>query len=236
MPSPFPTPIRTRGWISLPFNQLIFLIYFTWQTGRKHPERSLPQRLGVGLLQMIAFLGSEWLHNLSHAAAARWIGKPMDALEIIAGMPVCVYSVENHRSATPRQHIARALGGPLFNLGLMLLSRLARHFTPPTSTAREVLNVAVGMNTFLSTWSLLPLPGIDGGPVLKWGLVSNGQTPDQADTTVRRVDLAISPALGGLAATYLRRKNWVLGIASAFFSIIALAVGLGWMEGQSRET
>jgi hypothetical protein len=235
-PSPFPTPIRTRGWISLPFNELVFWTYFTWQAGRKHPERSLAQRMGLGLLQMSVFLGSEWCHNLAHAVAAQWAGKPMDALEVVAGMPVCIYSVENHRSTRPRQHILRALGGPVFNLGLMLLSHLARHFTRPTSAAREVLDTAIHMNTFLCTGSLLPLPGIDGGPILKWSLVANGHTPAQADAVVRRVDMALSPALGGLAGAYFRRGRWVSGMAGAFLAIIALAVGMGWMKGQTQET
>ena len=36
-------------------------------------------------------LGSEWCHNLAHAAAARAIGKPVDAIRITWGMPLLVY-------------------------------------------------------------------------------------------------------------------------------------------------
>ena len=208
----------------------------TWLAGRKRPERSPCQRLWVGFLSMIALLKWEWLHNIAHAAAARLAGKPMDALEIVAGMPICVYTPENHRSATPRQHIQRALGGPLFNLAAMLVTRLLRRASPPDSLERELLDVAVGMNTFLCTASLLPSPGIDGGPVLKWSLVASGQTPEQADRTVRRANLALSPILGIVAGVHFWRKHWFSGGLAIFFAQVGLAVGMGWMRGETRPT
>lgn len=233
---PFGTPLVWRGWRSLPAGQLLAGLYFTWQAGRRRPGRSLAGNLAVGFASMGVFLGSEWLHNLCHAAAARAAGKPMDSLEVLAGMPVCIYSVENHRSTRPRQHILRALGGPAVNLAAMLLARVLRGFTTAQSPAREVLDVAVAMNTFLATASLLPLPGIDGGPILKWSLVESGRSPAQADALGRKIDLAFSPLLAGLAGLHFRRKRWWSGGLAAFFAAVALAVGLGWMRGETRDT
>jgi hypothetical protein len=232
----FGTPLVTRGWLSLPFNELGAWLVMAWLAGRKRPERTTWQRLGVGFLSMIALLKWEWLHNIAHAAAARWAGKPMDSLEIIAGMPLCNYSVENHRSATPRQHILRALGGPLFNLGAMFVTRLLRRASPPEGLERELLDVAVGMNTFLCTASLLPTPGIDGGPILKWSLVAAGRTPQQADQAVRRANLAASPLMGAVAAYHFHSRRWVSGGLAVFFALVGLAVGMGWIRGESRET
>jgi hypothetical protein len=232
----FDTPLFWRGWRSLPFTPLAVWCYFTWQAARRQPRRSQLAQAGISLASMLALLGSEWLHNLAHAAAARRIGKPMDALEILAGMPVCIYTLENHRSTAPRQHILRALGGPAFNLLLMLAARLLRRFTSPHTASCEVLDVTVEMNTFLCTASLLPLPGIDGGPLLKWSLVEAGRTPTQADALVRQTDLALSPALGALALAHLRRRRWWPAGLMAFFGGVALAVGLGWMKGETRET
>ena len=229
----FGTPLYWRGWRSLPANQMLAWSFFAWQAGRRQPGRSLGAQIGIGLASMLAFLGSEWLHNLAHAAAARQIGKPMDGLEILAGMPVCIYTPENHRSTTPRQHVLRALGGPAFNFVLMLAARWLRSFTSSKSAAREVLNVAVGMNTFLCSASLVPVPGIDGGPLLKWSLVETGRTPAQAETLLRQTDLALSPALGALAALQVRRRSWLPAALAAAFAGLTLAVGLGKLKGEA---
>ena len=208
----------------------------TWRARRKRPERTLPQSLGVGLLSMIALLQWEWLHNIAHAAAAHWAGKPMDALEITAGMPVCIYTPENHRSTTPRQHILRALGGPLFNLAAMSATRLLRRRSAPESLERELLDIAVAMNTFLCTASLLPSPGIDGGPVLKWSLVASGKSPQQADRAVRRANLGLSPLMAVVAGYHFRRRRWLSGVLAIFFALIGFSVGMGWMDGETQPT
>jgi len=241
-PSPAPllhlfgTPLVTRGWLSLPINELAIWLVMAWLAGLKRPERSRWQRLGVGFLSMIALLKWEWLHNIAHAAAARLAGKPMDELQIMAGMPICIYSPENHRSATPRQHVLRALGGPLFNLAAMIITRLLRRASPPESLRRELLDVAVGMNTFLCTASLLPIPGIDGGPVLKWSLVASGRTQAQADAALRRATQAAGPLMGAVAAYHFRRRSWVSGGLALSLALVGFAVGMGWMRGETRET
>lgn len=232
----FHTPLYWKGLRSLPVNQLAAWLGLAWWAGRRNPQRTVAQRTGVGFLAMLALLKWEWLHNLAHAAAAQRAGKPMDRLEILVGMPLCIYTPENHRSTSPRQHIQRALGGPLFNLAAMLITRLARGFTTPESTARDVLDVAVEMNTFLCTASLLPIPGIDGGPILKWGLVEGGHTPAQADEWVRRTDLALSPALSLVAVSQLRQGRWLSSILAFFLAGAAFAVGMGWMRGETRDT
>lgn len=232
----FGTPLITHGWKSLPFSELVVWLGMAWRARRKRPERTLPQSLGIGFLSMIALLKWEWLHNIAHAAAARWAGKPMDALEITAGMPICIYSLENHRSATPRQHILRALGGPLFNLAAMFATRLLRRASPPESLQRELLDIAVGMNTFLCTASFLPVPGIDGGPVLKWSLVASGKSTQQADRALRRTNLALSPMMAAVAGYQFRRKRWFSGGLAVFFALVGFAVGMGWMRGEARPT
>ena len=78
----FGTPLIINGWTWLPVNQLAAWGVFTWLSVRSQPARPLVQQIGLGGLKMVVFLGSEWCHNLAHAAAARWVGKPMDALLI----------------------------------------------------------------------------------------------------------------------------------------------------------
>jgi Zn-dependent protease len=88
------------------------------------------------------------------------------------------------------------------------------------------------MNLFLSTASLLPVPGIDGGPVLKWALVARGSTPEEADEAVKAVDRAVGGGLGVAAAVAFKKRRRFLGSILAMFSVLALAVGFGLLSEQ----
>src|SRR3972149_9508739 len=111
----FGTPVVVKGFTWFPLVELITWLVMAWFAGKRRPGRSWPERLGIGALTMPVLLGSEWCHNLSHVLAARIIGKPMDALNVTMGMPLCIYYDIGDTSISPRQHIFRALGGPLFN-------------------------------------------------------------------------------------------------------------------------
>ncbi|NIV33268.1 MAG: hypothetical protein GWN58_28625 [Anaerolineae bacterium] len=230
--SVFGAPVVVKGRTWLPLTQVAVWLIMAWHAGRGHPERGWGKRLSTGALTMAAILGSEWCHNLAHAAAARLLGKPMDALRVAWGMPLVVYYDLNDESVTPRQHIARALGGPAFNALLLPFALLLRKLTRPGSVPRDVANAAAGMNLFLSTASLLPIPGIDGGPVLKWALVARGATPEEADETVRAADRAVGGGLGVAAALAFKKRRRFLGAILAMFSVLALAVGFGLVREQ----
>jgi Zn-dependent protease len=181
-------------------------------------------------MTMAAVLGSEWLHNLAHAAAAQLVGKPMDALRITWGMPLAVYYDLNDPDVTPREHIFRALGGPLFNACLLVPLIGLRRMAGTGTVAREVTDAAVGMNLFLSTASLLPIPGIDGGPVLKWALVQRGYTIEEADEEVREVDRRLGVVLSAAGAIAFRKRRLLLGAILSMFGAIAMATGYGLIE------
>jgi Zn-dependent protease len=223
----FGTPVVVKGKTWLPLTELIVWGIMAWIAGRRRPERSWRERLSIGALTMPVVLGSEWCHNLAHVAAARLVGRPMDALRITWGMPLVVYYDINDESVTPRQHIARALGGPVFNALALAVAVLLRRRTRTGSVARDVGDAAVGMNGFLCAASLLPMPAIDGGPILKWTLVERGHTPAEADRAVRRVDsvLGVALALGGAVAFKGGRR--FLGSLLALFGALALSFGLG---------
>ena len=228
----FGTPLIVRGLTWLPLIEIVTWLVMAWQAGKRRPERSWAGRAGVAALTMPVLLGSELCHNLAHAAAARAIGKPMDAMRVAWGMPLCVYYDINDASVTPRQHIMRSLGGPLFNLLALGIAIVARTFTRTGSTSREVVDVAVGMNAFLSGVSWLPLPGIDGGSILKWTLVENGQTVEQADETVRRANgpLAAALSFGSFLAVWKRR--WLAGGFMALLAGVAFGIAKGFIKEQ----
>jgi Zn-dependent protease len=226
----FGTPVVVKGRTWLPLTELVVWAIMAWLAGRGRSDRSRWKRMGIGVLTMSAILGSEWCHNLAHAAAARLVGKPMDALRVTWGMPLVVYHDLHDETVTPRQHIFRALGGPVFNAGLLPLAFLFKKSTREGSALRDVANATVGMNTFLCTASLLPIPGIDGGPILKWSLVERGYTPEKADEKVMAVNRAVGPGLGVAAGVAFKRRRRLLGTIFAGFAALALAVGIGYIK------
>lgn len=228
----FGTPLVVKGLTWLPLAELAGWGIMAWVAGQRRPERSWLARLGIGALTMPVVLGSEWCHNLAHAAAARLVGKPMDALRIMWGMPLVVYHDLADASVTPRQHILRALGGPILNALVLPWAVLLRRRTQPGSVGRDVADAAVGMNLFLCTASLLPLPGIDGGPVLKWWLVERGHAPEQADRLVQQVDGVVGVVLAGAAAMAFKQRRWWWGALLAQFAALALALATGLLREQ----
>lgn len=226
----FGTPIVVKGKTWLPLTEVAVWALMAWIAGRGRSDRSWWKRLGVGALTMSAILGSEWCHNLAHAAAARFVGKPMDALRITWGMPLVVYHDIQDGTVSPRQHILRALGGPVLNALLLPFALLLQRSTRQGSALRDVANAALGMNTFLCTASLLPIPGIDGGPILKWSLVERGVTAEDADEMVMGVDRVVGAGLGVAAGVAIKKRRWLLGTIFAGFAALALAVGFGYVK------
>lgn len=229
----FGTPVVVVGKTWLPVTQIVIWAIMTRLVAKKSPERSFREHLTVGGLSMAAILGSEWGHNLAHAAAANWVGKPMDAIRITGGMPLCVYHDIHDENVSLREHIFRALGGPVFNTLLLGLVSVLRYFTPTESRARQITDYGLGMNAFLATASLLPIPGIDGGPILKWGLVESGHSIKDADMVVRQVDKVTGLGLGIVAGVAMKKKRWFWGVISGMLSAIALAVGFGLLKEQA---
>jgi hypothetical protein len=176
---------------------------------------------------MLVFFGSEWCHNLAHVAAARSVGKPVDELRIIVGMPVLLYAEPEHPSITPRQHILRSAAGPLCSILLLVLSKLFQRASRPGSPARDVADTAVLMNTFTTVGAFMPVPAFDGGPLLKWSLVARGFSHARAAAVLRRSNQLIGPGLVGAAAAAVYKRSWLLALVLALLGGVSLSVGFG---------
>jgi Zn-dependent protease len=181
---------------------------------------------------MAILLGSEWCHNLAHAAAAKLVGKPVDAIRITWGMPLLVYHDINDPTVTPSQHIIRALGGPVFNALLLPFAWLGQRLTQTGSILRDVTDTAVRMNAFLCTVSLLPIPGLDGGPLLKWSLVKKGWSVKDADETVRKVNWGVGGAAVSASVVAFRRRRPIIGLLCAMTAGVALAIAAKLLREQ----
>jgi len=98
--------------------------------------------------------------------------------------------------------------------------------------SREVADVSYATNAFLSMVSLLPIPGIDGGPILKWSLVERGRTIEEADQVIRKVDGGLGIALSFLSAAAISRGKRVIGLLSAMLAVMSFGVAFGWIREQ----
>ena len=191
-----------------PFWVLIGLMWglFVWLAGRRKPERPFPQNLLVATLSLpLAFL-ADIGHAMAHTESAKRAGAPMDEILLSADMPRTLY--ENN-DVPPRTHITRASGGPIYSAIGLTISLLWRSFSPPTSLSRELADISSFYHGAIFFGSLIPLPIVDGGTILKWTLVEQGSTPKEADEIVKITGPVVIGLLAvmGTAVLLLRRKK-----------------------------
>jgi Zn-dependent protease len=223
----FDAPLVTKGWSWIPLTQLVTWLIMVREAGRLHPNRSWFERMRVAGVTMPVILGSEWIHNLAHAAAARWVGKPVDAIRINFGMPLLVYHDLEDPTVAPRQHVLRALGGPLVNLIFLVVASCVRPFTAFGSLARDAVDAGRGVNLTLLIAGLLPQPWLDGGAALKWLLVDRGRALTEADAVVRKANGAAAFGLGAAAVRALEKGQKLLGASLSLMAGLSLAVAIG---------
>ncbi len=194
-----------------------------WLSGRGQPERPGFERLLLGLLELFLLLSADLGHALAHTVSARLAGAPTDQILVTAGMPRTIYWNDD---VPPRVHRLRAVGGPLFNAAGLLASLLVRALAAPGSLLRELADWACLGHGFILVGSLMPLPMVDGGTLLKWTWVERGRTPAEADLLVRRTSLAVGgvASVAGLALAAGRR--WLPAAVLAAGGLVAMVVGL----------
>ena len=124
----------------------------------------------VGALVCVAIhYGSELLHQLGHAVAARRTGHPMRGVRYVSWLAFSVYP-ENEPPLSGRVHIRRALGGPLASFGVTLFCLVL----VLASRAWGELAFLIALFAFLdnllvfSIGSLVPLSFNDGGSIRHW--------------------------------------------------------------------
>jgi hypothetical protein len=207
---------------------ILLTTLLAWVAGLRKPERTWLQRLGVGLLAMPVALFSDLGHAMAHTISARSAGAPMDEILLSSGMPRTLY--ENN-AVPPQTHIQRSLGGPIFSLTGLTLSLLWRRMSPHGSLSRDLADASLAAHSFILLGSVVPLPMVDGGIILKWKLVEAGQSVEQADHTVRKTSLSLGVAILGLGVLLgLFRKRKLVGGLLAAGGAVGIAAGKGWLK------
>lgn len=210
----FDTPVKVSVKV-LPF---IIIIWggVSWFGLYWHSERGFWQGLLIGFLSVSLLLIADFGHALAHIFSARRAGAPMDEILISGDMPRTIYQ---NNDVAPNVHRMRALGGPIFNIVGLLISITIFEISSSDSLLREFMAwSAVGHGLLIL--SLLPLPIVDRGTILKWTLVDRGKTERQADELVRRINWVLGTLIVIIGIGLILMRVWMIGL-------ILLGVGGG---------
>jgi Zn-dependent protease len=224
-----PLVIR-QDFSAFPFSQILATAFFFRELDRHFPSMPGVERSLRSFGCTLAMLGSEWCHNLAHTFASIAVNKPVDAVRITFGMPLLVYYNPDDPRVSPQQHILRAIAGPLFNLGVLPPLYILASKLDVDTPGHFLAKLALDTNIFLGTVSLVPLPSLDGGPIMKWTMVDRGKSIAEAEKTVKKANAASAVLLLILGLlSYLRSKK-LLAIVLGVLGLSSLAVARGWLE------
>lgn len=134
-------------------------VALTFLPGRLPPGSAFAARAADALTFAVAGLLANVLHALGHVLSGSLAGSPMDELLFTATRDANIYRGDQS-GVRGRIHVARALGGPLANLGaaaaLVVLGLVVGGAWQPYLARGAGVNLAFGLG------SLLPLPSLDG--------------------------------------------------------------------------
>jgi hypothetical protein len=147
-----------------------------------------------------------------------------DEILISPEMPRTLY---DDNDLPPNTHRLRALGGPIFSIWGLATSLLLRAIAPRGSLAEELAGWSSLGHGFILGGSLLPMPIVDGGSLLKWTLVARGRTEAQADLAVQRTSLATGAVAGLAGVGFAGRGKWLPAAGLLATAAVAAAAGLG---------
>lgn len=121
-----------------------------------------PRRLLGALAGASLWYEAELNHVLGHLVSARQAGAPMDRMR----WGLLVSTLYDDNDVTPRQHIGRAVGGPLGSALAMLCWWVLWRLSSGKPVRRLAL-IALAFNMCLTLGSWVPLPWVDGGVILR---------------------------------------------------------------------
>lgn len=214
------TPVTAE--LSILFSVFNMLGLGIWLAG---PQYSWPDRLRRGGLMLLTYILADLIHYVGHILSSRWAGGPIDRIHMAAPLPRAVY-LDN--DVPPRVHRLRSVGGPLASGLAALFFGALRLVIPKNSVGADWLKQSAGLNGLTAIGSLAPLPLVDGGAILKWTLVEQGQPPEAAEQKVQQVNLAFGTvaAVVGIALLLGRRRLPAMAALMSALASFATYMGL----------
>lgn len=157
-----PWRVTPLGWLLLP---VYFLPGFLLTFWLLPSPTAIGVRVAAGSLAGVAMLLTTALHEVGHLISARSVDAPVTEIYLAAIRPLTLY--HDQQEPARRVHLVRALGGPLFNGLLALMTgagwQLAADALPqPYHAALVAFFLA---NLLYGLGSLLPLPSVDGNVI-----------------------------------------------------------------------
>lgn len=190
-----------------------------------HPQRGFWPALLIGFITMVLLVLADFGHALAHIFSARYAGAPMDEVRVNLGqMPHTLYA---NNAVTPDVHRLRALGGPLFNAVVLLLSAAVLALAPSDSMVWELAAWCAVAHGLMVIMSLAPVPEVDGGTLLKWTLVARGWLEARAEAAVRRLGWLTGVVVAALGLGLLVLQVWVAGGILTFAGVVILGMSAG---------
>jgi Zn-dependent protease len=157
----FGTPwnITTLGWLTLPAYFVPGFVAVWFLLPASEPVNV---KITAAILAGLTFIFVSALHEIGHILSARLVQGPMSEVFIPAIRPLTLY----HDTLEPskRVHLGRALGGPVLNLTLGVLTLLVWQATRG-AWAQPWLTAVLAfllVNLLYGVGSLLPIPSVDG--------------------------------------------------------------------------
>jgi hypothetical protein len=218
----FGTPMKVK--MIFMFYILILWAILTWLETAWHPEMASWEAVLIGLAVVLVLIPADVGHAVAHIFSARWAGAPMDEILLSAGMPRTLYW---NNAVSPNTHRLRAIGGPLFNMVALLLSLAIYALLASNSIIRELATWSALGHALILMMSLVPLPVVDGGTLLKWTLVARGRTEKQADAAVRRLDWVIGSLTEIAGLVLVASRLWIAGGILVGLGMVVIAITAG---------
>ncbi len=174
------------------------------------------------------FEAADTLHTVGHIFSARRVDAPVDSVLLASGVQVTVY---HKADVVPRQHIGRALGGPLASGALTTTAfplYWLFHRIPILSALTEAWLFS---NAIILAGALTPTPHFDGASILKWAV--GGQTGEEAlgDEAVQEAGSLTIGVLGVVAVILGLRGKWRWS-GAALLAAGIVALDLFILKGQ----
>jgi len=135
-----------------------FVAHFVLNLLKDQP--SMADRLYQSMLFTIAVELTTLFHAFGHILSGKMVKSSMDELLITTTRDVNIYHGDQSR-LPGYVHLARSLGGPLFNL---LVAGVCIFFSTKFSQgfASDLLASLIGTNLFFGISSFVPIPSVDG--------------------------------------------------------------------------
>jgi len=218
----FNTPVKIKAIVLV--NLVGLWAAAAWYGINTHQGRNITMGLLIGFFAMALLLMADFGHAFAHILSARYGKAPMDEVLISAGMPRTLYF---DNDVSPKAHRTRSLGGPIYSLVGLLLSVLIFNLFPVGSVGRELAGWSVLGQGFIFGGSLLPLPNVDGGTILKWLLVERGKTDAESERIIRQVNWVLGALCVVLGISFLLEMMWLAGAIALGVGLVSVGAAVG---------